>query len=130
MAMLRGAVLSGVLLHVAAALAPGDSCMEQVRWYPGVQIHDAHPWQDLANRPNLTTDECGRWCCSRDDCVCFYHTSWQLNEAGACKVGWPCCWLKPTFNASRTHDDADCKGVAKCMSGVRGDWPPPPRAAA
>lgn len=96
-------------------------CLLQTKLYPGVQLHDAHPAVDLGNKPNLTVLECAEWCCGRDDCKCFYHTTSQPHDGLNCKGGEPCCWLKPTFNATRIHDAADCQGEHHCMSGVRED---------
>ena len=81
--------------------------MDDVVYYPGVQLHDVHPYLDLGNQPNLTAQECAKWCCSREDCVCFYHTTSQPSDDLDCVAGYPCCWLKPTFNATRLDDDGD-----------------------
>jgi hypothetical protein len=93
------------------------SCLYFYRFYPGIQIHDQRGFGDLTNRGNMTALECATWCCSYPHCVCFFHTREQLVDAGDCKQGKSCCWLKPTFNSTRLDDF--CKpSTDDCLSGV------------
>lgn len=101
--------------------APADrSCAGTVQWHPGVQLHDIHPAGDIANRGDLTTkEECASWCCDTDRCVAFYFTSNQsVATTQGCSAGSNCCWIKPTFNASRTNDSSVCHPASVCHSGV------------
>eukprot|EP01045_Picozoa_sp_COSAG04_P030065 COSAG04_NODE_5114_length_1732_cov_0.740355_1_plen_494_part_00 len=103
-----------------AAAGGGAACnSSSVRWHPGVQLHDIHPASDLANRGGMSAEACAAWCCEVEACVAFFHTANQLSAAGSCKPGGACCWLKPTFNASRTNDT--CATPSDCRSGVLGD---------
>jgi hypothetical protein len=97
--------------------APLDrSCNGTITWHAGVQLHDIHPASDLTNRGGIDVDACASWCCGTPDCVAFFHTTNQLSDAGSCKQGGSCCWLKPTFNATRTNDT--CATPSDCTSGV------------
>ena len=115
--------LSLIGLAVAALGADPLMCLTELELYAGVQVHDAHPAVDLDNRANVSATACAEWCCGRADCKAFYHTSSlrDSKHASHCEPGAPCCWIKPTFNATRIHDDADCHGEHVCLSGVRTD---------
>ena len=121
-----------IMLHACHAVAmallspeleidspPPLACMLQTKLFVGIEVHDRHPAKDLGNRLGLSATGCAEWCCSRDDCKCWFHTSNQTRDARDCRAGQPCCWLKPTFNSSRVHDDRDCQGQHQCVSGVR-----------
>ena len=121
--LLAAVALLAPLASMALASTAGDaSCLLHTKLFPGVQIHDRHPAVDLGNKQGLTEVQCAEWCCSRADCKCWYHTSNQTHDGLNCKAGQPCCWLKPTFNTTRVHDDGDCHGPHKCLSGVRGAY--------
>ena len=92
------------------------SCLRSTRWFPGVQLHDLHPAVDIGNRVLPDATACAGWCCEVDDCVCFFYTDAQPQDAQNCAQGEKCCWIKPTFNASRTRDY--CANRTACASGV------------
>ena len=94
------------------------SCAATVQWHAGVQLHDLHPAGDLANRGDLATPAgCAEWCCANPRCVAFFHTTNQVSATtGGCRQNGTCCWIKPTFNVSRTNDT--CASQSNCNSGV------------
>ena len=92
------------------------SCEGTISWHAGVQLHDIHPASDLTNRGGIGVDACASWCCEVPQCAAFFHTTNQLSDAGDCKQGGSCYWLKPTFNATRTNDT--CAPPGDCNSGV------------
>lgn len=100
-----------------------------VATYPGIQIHDEHVnascCSDLSNRPLETAQQCSDWCCADARCVAYFFTTNQSSSTRNCTKGGSCCWLKPTFNASRLDDR--CR-FGNCVSGVFA--PPAPAAAA
>ena len=113
-------LLPGDCRSVNAHPQPAAACSASIALHPGIQVHDRHGvggGSDLANRKLDTHEQCASWCCATDDCVAFFHTKKQLTAAGNCSAGQPCCWLKPTWNASRLDDD--CADASDCMSGVR-----------
>ena len=96
------------------------SCLAEVQWYSGIEVHDWHGaagGTDLTNRGGITASQCAAWCCAVDACVAFFHTKNQLSAASNCSARQPCCWLKPTFNSSRLG--SYCSPRSNCMSGVR-----------
>ena len=107
-------VLCGFLLSYLCARVEGlGSCV--VERFEGIQIHDRHPFTDLTNRGGIDADACSQWCCGTAKCEAFFHTTNQLSDAGNCKKGASCCWLKPTFNESRLGDK--CETETDCVSG-------------
>ncbi len=108
------------MISVLTAIASGAlfqvTCPPGVMMFPGVQVHDAHPAHDMANFRVKTWQQCQDQCCGTAGCKAFFHTTNQSGDAGNCTTGTPCCWLKPTWNASRIHDTCPMPNV--CMSGV------------
>ena len=98
---------------ISVAVQGRGSCV--VEQMDGIQIHDRHPFTDLTNRNGIGAGECSEWCCNTPKCAAFFHTTNQLSDAGNCKKGASCCWLKPTFNESRLDDK--CKKETDCVSG-------------
>ena len=92
-------------------------------------------WKDFT-----TKEECAAWCCETELCVAFFFTTNQssANRASSSSGGGDlsassrarasgftcqhdngnCCWIKPTFNASRTNDSSVCDPASTCHSGV------------
>ena len=97
-------------------LAADVKCTCKVKEYKGIQVHDRHPFSDLTNIAGIDASTCSQRCCQRLDCVAFFHTTNQLNDAGNCNRNEPCCWLKPSFNETRLNDY--CEEKDSCISGV------------
>ena len=97
-------------------LAADVKCTCKVKEYKGIQVHDRHPFSDLTNIAGIDASTCSQRCCQRLDCVAFFHTTNQLNDAGNCNRNEPCCWLKPSFNETRLDDY--CEEKDSCISGV------------
>ena len=106
----------GILANAPDPMTCASSTCGSVTLYPGIQVHDAHPAHDMANIKTGSWWTCQTACCQTTGCKAFYHTTNQSSSDGNCTVGQPCCWLKPTFNSSRTDDV--CQSGDFCVSGV------------
>jgi hypothetical protein len=79
------------------------SCEAGVQWHPSIQLHDMTGAGDMNSTANLSATECAALCCAVPRCMAFFHTTnasmWN-NNCGP----HPCCFIKPTFNATRLND--------------------------
>ncbi len=108
------AFLLFIIITIYVSCSTAKKCT--VEQFKGIQIHDLHPYTDLKNRPDTTPGECSQWCCDTEQCEAFFHTTNQLSDAGNCKKGASCCWIKPTYNTSRLDDK--CEKENDCISGI------------
>ena len=88
-------------------------------------VHDCHPtYSDLFNEPLNGAAACAKLCCSTPACAAFMWTPNQVGPAGNCAAATgPCCWIKPSVNASRV---TPCRG---CVTAARANNVPDARLA-